>query len=146
MSLPHNCAIQTSRGICHRRLWLQNQSAIVLQQIRSNHLPARGLQSGRNARGKRRGGSCWQVTSLSTGCPPARPSNLEREHSRSAQTVAFRGLRQGTQGRTGGSRVSFCEHLLGLGRHRPRWLSGTQAKPHQVYHHWCRTSWHSHPL
>lgn len=118
MSLPHNCAIQTSRGICHRRLWLQNQSAIVLQQIRSNQLPARGLQSGRNGRGKRRGGSCWQVTSLSMGCPPAGPSNLEWEHSRSAQTVAYRGLKQGTRVEVvaaGSASVNISWVLEGIG-------------------------------
>lgn len=118
MSLPHNCAIQTSRGICHRRLWLQNQSAIVLQQIRSNHLLARGLQSGRNGREKRRGGSCWQVTSLSTGCPSARPSNLEWEHSRSAHTVASKRLRQGTQVElvaAGSASVTISWVLEGIG-------------------------------
>lgn len=46
MSLPHNHAVQTSRGICHRCWWLQNQSAIVLQQIRFNNPPASGLQRG----------------------------------------------------------------------------------------------------
>lgn len=141
MSLPHNCAIQTSPGIRHRRLWLQNQSAIVLQQIRFNNLPASGLQSGSELKRKEK---TRAPAGRSLPCQRAAvqpgPPTLRCKHSRSAQTVASRGLRQGTQGRASGSRISFCEHLLGLGRHRK---AGPQAKTHQVYHHWCRTSWNS---
>lgn len=132
MSLPHNRAIQTSRGICHRCWWLQNQSAIVLQQIRFNNPPASGLQwlEMEEERDKKapaaRSLPCSQATSQ-----PGSPT-LRWGHPRSAHTGASRGLRLGTQGRAGGNRISFCVHLLGLGRHW--WESGAQTSSL-----WCLT-------
>lgn len=98
MSLPHNGALQTSLGIRYRRWWLQNQFAIVLQQIRFNHLPASGLQTSPELKREERKGLLLAGHFF---CPQAaiQPglSTLRWKHPRSAHTAASRRGHLGAQ-------------------------------------------------
>lgn len=103
MSFPHNHAIQTSLGICYRRWWLQNQSAIVFQQIRFNNLPASGLQTNSELKRKEKKRHLLAGHFVSTGCHPARPIHREVETSKVSTHGRFQ------KGEAGGSRPSGAE-------------------------------------